>query len=594
MSIHSCIRSLNKLKNEHPLLSEPLNALVIKLMSRLERDDYQGLYEDEIQALYQHMKQNPSIPELNILLDELITVYSIDVARGYEDVQNTPSDTDDRFYLRQGLVRSYILTLHRLMLMRSLINEPYTFYYTIIHQLFPSSLERHDHQKKYATAYLDELEQRLNNVLKTIHERQLSDEERFMIEELQHISDYQSAQQGIPLDLLSSVQTYFKYAMDQIEPLAIKQSSPDFEIYKKYQSPLYKIKEIRQGRCPSMGNSRGMCNGITYSVANPETSPYNPLQKKASFYLTSAIEAYQEGQRAEIDDQKTIKRTRITRNVCGSDIKKQARDILDTASQHAEKDLCLRLQFKQSRHACYLSVKPSTHKIHYMDPNHGAYCFNNSEEFVEFYRVIYKTLRPTNYELNVLMYDPNNQEKPSNTFEGKLRSLLTGGKYPGSTAGLFLLLFVFVFYWTIAICLFTALPILLEASTAIILLAAFSGVLAATTLTMLAVSAGLWGLLCIPNYLYECWSSNDTSIPDDPLPMDIPVNTKGAALKMQENLASVPTHTEALAYRTRSDAVASAMSPHSMLSLFNQARQTSFCELNDPLLHSQASSCHFF
>lgn len=579
MSLRDGIKSLHQLKNEHLSLFKPLNELAIKLTNRLEQNNYQGLYEDEIQTLCQLAQNNLSIPELSFLLDELITVYSIDVAREYKDVQNTPSEMDDRFSFRKTLVNNYIVVLHEVMRIKSLINKPYTFYYTVMHQLFPSSLEKHESAREYTIQHLNEFEQRLNRILETIREHQLSDEKRFMSDELKHISNYQSAQKGMPLDALSIVQTTFEKQIEQIDLWSKEPLDPDFKIYTKYQGPTYRIQEIRQGICPSIGKSGGMCYGITYSMANPATSPYHSLPKAAPFNLTEAIENYQHGQGSEIDDQKTIKRTRITGKVSGADMTKQADDILKTASLYPEKDLLLMQRYGRSAHACYLSVKPSTNKIHYMDPNHGAYWFNNPAEFIKFYCVIYKTHRPKSYELDLLVFDPNNQEKPSRTFAGKLRSLLTGSKYTKSTAFNSLLLFNFMLYCTSAIYLFTALPILLEASTAIILLAAVSGFVAATTLVVLAHSAGFMGLLSIPNYLYDCWFFND----------DIPVNTKGAELETNEYVASAPSYTETLPHPM---GYASIRNLHNTLGLFKPAKQMLFCESNGSLSDSDVSSSH--
>lgn len=201
--------------------------------------------------------------------------------------------------------------------------------------------------------------------------------------------------------------------------------------YKKFQSPEYRIAEIKQGQLYKLGLSPGECLGFTYSMAHPKLSPYqNPGMK---IDLTQQVHNYQKFQNNRSKDQGTIKRTRLTREHFNPNKEKQAKDILEYAEQHQGKELLLVRRGSVGAHACYLNIQDNGF-IRYMDPNHGAYLFKNKQDFIDFYVVAAKKEKKSGvdfrfYTLSELKYDEHNVLEESNTRRGILRTILTGAKY---------------------------------------------------------------------------------------------------------------------------------------------------------------------
>lgn len=204
-----------------------------------------------------------------------------------------------------------------------------------------------------------------------------------------------------------------------------------------FNSPCVK-QRFCQGRIKQLGNSKGECYGFTFSMVDPLLSIYHTNH---SIIFNERVYNYQKNSMIRNKDQGIIKRTRLTRKHFCSSLDEQATLFYKAALHHKEEDLAIHLQSAHGGHAVYLSMQADG-KIRYMDCNYGAFLFENKEEFIAGYKLLYlyqKKHHPAAYdynfyEINKLTYDPHNQHKESHGVSGKWRSFLTGTKYLGKGA----------------------------------------------------------------------------------------------------------------------------------------------------------------
>ncbi|KTD44625.1 YopT-type cysteine protease domain-containing protein [Legionella quateirensis] len=213
--------------------------------------------------------------------------------------------------------------------------------------------------------------------------------------------------------------------------------SPSPEVNEQYQALLNSrllVSKLAQGTMKELGTSRGECNGFTMSMADSDLSPYkNNGIKQVEFNKT--IHKYQKNQLDREKDQQYIKKTRLTTKTFCPSLTEQAEKLYQIASEHVGEDLSVILQCKVGSHATYLSIQEDQ-KIRYADPNHGVFLFDNKEQFISAYKLMYQyhnQKRPdfafTFFSVNQLKEDKNNELAESNTLAGKWRSLMTGTKY---------------------------------------------------------------------------------------------------------------------------------------------------------------------
>ncbi|CAM4505491.1 MAG: hypothetical protein LEGION0403_FIIPPAGN_02575 [Legionella sp.] len=295
----------------------------------------------------------------------------------------------------------------------------------------------------------------------------------------------------------------------------LKVNLPD---YKKFQTPEYLIAPIEQSRLVKMGTSSGYCYGFTYSMVNPKLSPYkNPSM---NIDLNQDVHNYHTSQGNRQKDQQSIKRTRLTRIYFCPDAQQQARHILNFAETNKGKELALILSRKVGGHACYLSVQDDGN-IRYMDPNYGAFLFHRASDFIDLYVAAAQAGYAYHfYYLSEMNYDEKEQLTESKTWQGKIRTLLTGPKYHDRSLSWFPLAIATVIFnltlsagigWGIGSILGATIgsvvPILGTAVGAEVggLLGAMLGVLAGEILSMIAIDNNYHGLLGIPHMLQEHW-----------------------------------------------------------------------------------------
>lgn len=184
---------------------------------------------------------------------------------------------------------------------------------------------------------------------------------------------------------------------------------------------------IEQYSLPALGSSRGECYGFVRGMVDSRFSPYKTNQP---IKLTRAIHEYQRNQSDPIKDQQRIKQQRITIEHFCPNLQKRAAQLYSIASQHLGDELCVDLRNGWAQHSTYLSVQKNG-DIRYMDPNSGAYLFKKKSDFIVAYQLIglVKRSKWKFYSISRLIEDPHLQYSSSNTWRGKMRSLLTGKKY---------------------------------------------------------------------------------------------------------------------------------------------------------------------
>lgn len=194
------------------------------------------------------------------------------------------------------------------------------------------------------------------------------------------------------------------------------------------------VNELVQGTMKELGASGGQCYGFTMSMADSGLSPYKNKDKK-HIEFNKAIHKYQRNQNNREKDQKYIKTTRLTIKTFCPSLTEQAEELYRIASEHIGEDLSVSLQCKLGGHATYLSIQDDQ-KIRYTDSNHGVFLFDNKEQFISAYKLMYQyhnqkipEVAYTFFSVSQLKEDINNELAESNTLTGKWRSLLTGSKY---------------------------------------------------------------------------------------------------------------------------------------------------------------------
>lgn len=317
----------------------------------------------------------------------------------------------------------------------------------------------------------------------------------------------------------STIAAIQKFRLEYLDVTGFNANLPG---YKKFQTPEYLIAPIEQGELVKMGTSSGYCYGFTYAMVNPKLSPYkNPGME---IDLNQDVHNYQKSQDNRQKDQQSIKRTRLTRTYFCPDAQEQARQILNVAETNKGKELALILTRKVSGHACYLSVQDDG-KIRYMDPNYGAFLFHCASDFIDLYVAAAQSNKEAGYVypfyyLSEMNYDEHGQLTESKTWQGKIRTLLTGPKYDERSLSLVpFVIAVLIFDMTLSagiVCgigsilgaiIGSVVPIVGTAFGAEVggFLGVLLGALAGELLCFIALNNDYQGLLGIPHMLQDYW-----------------------------------------------------------------------------------------
>ena len=202
-------------------------------------------------------------------------------------------------------------------------------------------------------------------------------------------------------------------------------------LYDDLRSSRLTVKSFTQGRDIPTGDSKGECYGFVKSMADHSLSLYNPANADKPLVFNQTVYDYQQNQSDRAKDQTGVKTKRISRKYFCPSTDAQANALYHYAKAHQGKDLLITLSGKIGSHATYLFLQ-NDGKIRYMDPNHGAFLFDNKEQFIAAYRIMYLSQgNPFQYyKATLLIEDKENKIPESFTLMGKLRSLLTGAKYP--------------------------------------------------------------------------------------------------------------------------------------------------------------------
>ncbi len=94
-------------------------------------------------------------------------------------------------------------------------------------------------------------------------------------------------------------------------------------MYQQFQKEPFLIAKLVQGKLYELGVSEGECYGFTHAMADPDISPYQVNNYSQSIDLTQKTYDYQKNQHNRKKDQKTIQRTRLTREYFCPDYSKQ-------------------------------------------------------------------------------------------------------------------------------------------------------------------------------------------------------------------------------------------------------------------------------
>jgi hypothetical protein len=210
--------------------------------------------------------------------------------------------------------------------------------------------------------------------------------------------------------------------------------SPELKQYKALLESRLRIANLTQGAMNDLGNSNGECYGFTMSMADSDLSPYKNREIK-QVEFNKAIHKYQKNQSNREKDEKYIKRSRMTTKTFCPSLQERAERLYEIASEHKGEDLYVELQSKTGLHATYLSVQDDN-KIRFADPNHGVFLFDNKEQFISAYRLIYHVQNQQShssgynyFSVSQLKEDKKHELSGSNTLAGKWRSFMDGRKY---------------------------------------------------------------------------------------------------------------------------------------------------------------------
>ncbi len=394
MTLFQLLDFLSKFKDKHPEFTHFSDELKEKIALRMEHQDFQDLYENEIQTLSMQIENYPLIKEFKIIQDTLKTAYSRYMASKFEN--SNPS------FLQIDLIQSYLDCI----------------------EAIKNYLKTHDTTKNIY--YFQQLKTTIEKRIETLPGRNFLSELEFIKALLKNLHKYNQA-----TDELTLIKQKFKTIIN--DEVQLKRVPLLQQAYEKYQSSQYKVQNINQHFFPELADSRGFCYGIVQSMVIPESNPYLEENLDKPFRVTANIEKFQNNQISEKKDSKIIKTTRLTREHSCPNLQKQAQEIYTIAKQNLGKDLQIHLGYHfNSQHLCYMKVI-SDNEIRYMDPIHGAYFFKDEEEFIEFYIVSNQILSSATsyvrYKISEIRYAPNEFANNHKTYEGKLRSLLTGAKY---------------------------------------------------------------------------------------------------------------------------------------------------------------------
>ena len=126
------------------------------------------------------------------------------------------------------------------------------------------------------------------------------------------------------------------------------------------------------------------------SMADTSLSIYNQENPDKTIVFNRVVYAYQRSQYRRTEDLKGVKVTRLTREYFCPSLREQAEALYEQAKAHEGKDLYIRLRGKLGLHATYLSLQDG--KIRYMDPDFGAFLFENKKQFMAAYRTMNKVV----------------------------------------------------------------------------------------------------------------------------------------------------------------------------------------------------------
>ena len=162
------------------------------------------------------------------------------------------------------------------------------------------------------------------------------------------------------------------------------------ELNKDLHRSRFVIKNFSQKKDLPVGLSQGECYGLVKSMADTSLSIYNQENPDKTIVFNRVVYAYQRSQYRRTEDLKGVKVTRLTREYFCPSLREQAEALYEQAKAHEGKDLYIRLRGKLGLHATYLSLQDG--KIRYMDPDFGAFLFENKKQFMAAYRTMNKVV----------------------------------------------------------------------------------------------------------------------------------------------------------------------------------------------------------
>ena len=278
--------------------------------------------------------------------------------------------------------------------------------------------------------------------------------------------------------------------------------------YKKYQTKNYQIAPINQGLDYRLGTSTGYCYGYAFAMVDPELSPY--ISGRTSLSLNQKIHIYQNHVFHPLAE---IKRTRLTGRYFCPDMRKQAEEILNVASEQQGEVIEITLRAQKVAHAVSMRVRMD-HQVEYMDANHGAYLFKNKEDFIDFYMLSRRAdFKYKFYEIVALKNDVSKKLKEPTSVRGKIRSVLYGTKYYDDHTMILGILFHVCF------CLF----LFLTQTPVVYVVLVVAKTLVELTLMELcsyATSQGYSGILGVVHLCQEYWYDYQTR-GEEPTPYDV-------------------------------------------------------------------------
>lgn len=197
--------------------------------------------------------------------------------------------------------------------------------------------------------------------------------------------------------------------------------------HKNKKRPMNFQADWRQGTSAQTGY------GYVMSLALPKNGELTA--KGSVFTMSMESDRFETYRLDKNKDQSDIKHNRITPLVV-SNTEERADALLRLAKKNINRHLSIKLLsrgFYERYSYLHFKIKDKKKTILFCDPRHGLFQFEDEEEFLFFYEMLYAKeqmqteLCWNRYQVSYMRYAPS--EKPMFTWTGKVRSFLTGLKY---------------------------------------------------------------------------------------------------------------------------------------------------------------------